>query len=132
MKVIESRNPKDVHKPLAPYSHQIEASGDIRWLTLSGQLGMDVEGNVSEDSVEQLKMAFENIRINLQEADMDVENLTKLVFYIVGEMDADRRREAIGEFLGDHLPCTTMVFVAGLAGPQFKVEIDAWACKENK
>lgn len=73
--MIESRNPKNVHKPLAPYSHQIEASGDIRWLTLSGQLGMDLEGKVPEDSVEQLKMAFENIRINLLEADMDVKKI---------------------------------------------------------
>lgn len=126
----ELRNPEGVHKPLAPYTHQIEVSGDIRWLNLSGQLGMDVDGNVPEDSIEQLKLAFNNIQINLQEANMKVEHLTKLVFYIVGDMDPTRRREAIQAFLGDYLPCTTMVFVAGLAAPQFKVEIDAWACEE--
>ncbi|MED4129661.1 RidA family protein [Shouchella miscanthi] len=129
--MIISRNPQGVHKPLAPYNHQIEASGDIRWLTLSGQLGMDLEGNVPQNSLEQLKLALSNIHINLQEAEMDVENLTKLVFYIVGEMDAGQRRKIISEFLDDHLPCTTMIFVSGLAGPQFKIEIDAWACKEN-
>ncbi|WP_107841612.1 RidA family protein [Metasolibacillus meyeri] len=129
--MIVSRNPQSVHKPLAPYSHQIEASGNIRWLTLSGQLGMDIEGHVPESSLEQLKLAFKNIQLNLQEANMDVQDLTKLVFYIVGEMDADKRREIIGAFLGDHLPCTTMIFVAGLAAPQFKVEIDAWACQEE-
>ncbi|GAA0426473.1 hypothetical protein GCM10008934_15340 [Virgibacillus salarius] len=68
------------------------------------QLGMDVKGNVPEDSSEQLKLAFQNIKLNLQEANMDVKDLTKLVFYIVGEMDAGKRREMIGEFLGEYLP----------------------------
>ncbi|MBU5266409.1 RidA family protein [Virgibacillus proomii] len=126
-----TRNPEGIHKPLAPYTHQIETSGNMKWLTLSGQLGMDVDGYVPEDSLEQLKLAFKNINNNLEEANMEVKDLTKLVFYIVGEMDANKRRDIISEFLGDHLPCTTMVFVVGLAAPQFKVEIDAWACKED-
>ena len=31
--------------------------------------------------------------------------------------------------LGDHVPTSTLVFVAGLAGPQYKVEIDGWAAR---
>lgn len=56
--------------------------------------------------------------------------MTKLVFYLVGEFEAEKRRQVIKDFLGDHLPCTTMVYVVALAAPPFKVEIDAWACKE--
>ncbi len=36
MKVV--RNPESVHKPLAPYNHQIETTGNMRWLTLSVNL----------------------------------------------------------------------------------------------
>lgn len=129
--MIISRNPENIHKPLAPYTHQIEVSGKVRWLTLSGQLGMDRSGYVPEDSLEQLKMAFQNIKINLQNANMEVKDLTKLVFYIVGDMNSEKRREIISDFLEGHLPCTTMVFVVALAAPQFKVEIDAWACIEE-
>ncbi|MGE8055987.1 RidA family protein [Bacillus mycoides] len=126
----KSRNPETVHKPVAPYVHQIEVTGPNKWLTLSGQLGMEIEGMVPEDPLEQLQLALDNIRRNLMAANMNVEDLTKMVFYLVGDFNADKRREIIGDFLGEHLPCTTMIYVVALAAPVFKVEIEAWACKE--
>ncbi|KNE21876.1 RidA family protein [Virgibacillus pantothenticus] len=125
-----ARNPKSVHSPVAPYVHQIEVSNPMRWLTISGQLGMDVDGNVPENPLEQLKLTFQNIKNNLLKANMEIKDNTKLVFYLVGEIDATERKKVISDFLEDHLPCTTMVYVVALAAPQFKVEIDAWACKE--
>lgn len=124
-----SRNPETVHKPIAPYVHQIEVTGSNKWLTLSGQLGMEVNGTVPENPLEQLQLALENIKRNLKSANMNVEDLTKMVFYLVGDFDAEKRREIIGDFLGEHLPCMTMIYVVALATPLFKVEVDAWACK---
>ncbi|MCX2826749.1 MULTISPECIES: RidA family protein [Bacillus] len=126
----KSRNPETVHKPVAPYVHQIEVTGPNKWLTLSGQLGMEIDGMVPDDPLEQLQLALDNIRRNLKAANMNVEDLTKIVFYLVGDFNAEKRREIIGDFLGEHLPCTTMIYVVALAAPVFKVEIDAWACKE--
>ena len=126
----KSRNPETVHKPVAPYVHQIEVTGPNKWLTLSGQLGMEIDGMVPEDPLEQLQLALVNIRRNLVAANMNVEDLTKMVFYLVGDFNADKRRKIIGDFLGEHLPCTTMIYVVALAAPVFKVEVDAWACKE--
>lgn len=125
-----SRNPKNIHPPVAPYIHQIEITGPNRWLTISGQLGMGPDGLIPEDPLEQMKLALDNISKNLEAANMEVHDLTKLVFYLVGEFDADKRRKIISDFLGDHLPCTTMIYVVALAAPAFKIEIDAWACKE--
>jgi 2-iminobutanoate/2-iminopropanoate deaminase len=125
-----SRNPNTIHTPVASYVHQIEITGTNRWLTLSGQLGMEMNGIVPENPLEQLKLALENIKRNLEAAEMGVNDLTKLVFYLVGEFELNQRRKIISDFLGDHLPCTTMVYVVALAAPAFKVEIDAWACKE--
>ena len=126
----KSRNPETVHKPVAPYVHQIEVTGPNKWLTLSGQLGMEIDGMVPDNPLEQLKLALDNIRRNLVAANMNVEDLTKMVFYLVGDFNADKRRKIIGDFLGEQLPCTTMIYVVALAAPVFKVEIDAWACKE--
>ncbi|PEY28291.1 enamine deaminase RidA [Bacillus cereus] len=126
----KSRNPETVHKPVAPYVHQIEITGPNKWLTLSGQLGMEIDGMVPDDPLEQLQLALDNIRRNLEAANMNVEDLTKMVFYLVGDFNADKRRKIIGDFLGEHLPCTTMIYVVALAAPVFKVEVDAWACKE--
>lgn len=90
---------------------------------------MEVDGKVPQNPLEQLKLALENIRRNLESADMEIENITKLVFYLVGDFDAEQRRKIMREFLGEHLPCMTMIYVVALASPVLKVEIDAWACK---
>lgn len=125
-----SRNPKEVHHPVAPYVHQIEITGPNKWLTLSGQIGMEVDGTVPENPIAQLKLALNNIKKNLESASMTVDDLTKVVFYLVGDFDLTERKKVMTDFFGDHVPCMTMLYVVALAAPVFKVEIDAWACQE--
>jgi enamine deaminase RidA (YjgF/YER057c/UK114 family) len=125
-----ARNPKDIHQPVAPYVHQIEITGPQRWLTLSGQIGMEEDGTIPEEPLAQLKLALENIRKNLESANMEIQDLTKIVLYLVGDINADQRKQIINDFLGDHLPCMTLMYVVALAAPSIKVEIDAWACKD--
>jgi len=125
-----ARNPKNIHQPVAPYVHQIEVTGPQRWLTLSGQIGMDEDGTIPEDPLAQMKLALENIRKNLESANMEIQDLTKITLYLVGDINADQRKQIINDFLGDHLPCMTLMYVVALAAPSIKVEIDAWACKD--
>lgn len=127
MKKIQ--NPGTIHSPLAGYSHQIEVIEPKRWLVMSGQVGMLVDGTLPYDPIEQLKVALNNIHENLQAAGLEVQDLVKLTIYLVGEFDTDRRRQALSEWLGDHSPCSTLLYVAALATPDIKVEIDAWACE---
>jgi enamine deaminase RidA (YjgF/YER057c/UK114 family) len=123
----EFRNPANVHPPVAGYTHQIEVREPARWLVLSGQIGKREDGTVPDDPVQQLDVALDNIIRNLQAARMDVPDLVKLTFYLVGDMDPQRRREVIGARLNGHKPCMTVLVVAALADPVYKVEIDAWA-----
>ncbi len=123
----EFRNPPDVHAPVAAYSHQIEVRGPERLLVLSGQVGMKQDGTVPSDPAEQLDVALENVLRNLKAANMDVRDLIKLTVYLVGEIDAAKRRQVFAAKLRDHQPCMTLIFVASLAGPMFRVEVDAWA-----
>lgn len=121
------RNPPDVHPPLAGYSHQIEIRGPERLLALSGQVGRTLDGVVPDDPIEQLDQALDNLKRNLQAAAMSVKDLVKITFYLVGEVDAVRRREVIASHLEGQQPCMTLLFVAALASPIYKIEIDAWA-----
>ena len=121
------RNPPNVHQPIAAYTHQIELSGSERLLILSGQVGRKADGTVPDDPVEQLDVALENLERNLHAAAMGIQDIVKLTFYLVGEMDAARRRDVIAARLQSHQPCMTLLFVAALASPIYKVEIDAWA-----
>ncbi len=125
----EFRMPQDVHAPLGSYSHQIEIQGNERLLVISGQVGMKQDGTVPDDPLEQIDIAFENIFRNLRAAGMDVTDLVKLTYYFVGEIDTTKRRELIHSKLQGHRPCSTLLYVVGLASPVYKVEIEAWASR---
>ena len=127
----EFRNPQNVHQPLGVYSHHVEISGSERLLVLSGQVGMRADGTVPEDQIEQLEVVFENILRNLEAANMGAKDILKLTYYVVGEMDNVKRRAIITSKLGDHRPCSTFLYVAGLVSPVYKVEVEALASRTD-
>lgn len=125
----QARNPESVHAPIGRYVHQIEVSGKNRMLFLSGQVGMAADGSVPEDPVAQLGVALANVLRNLEAAGFETADLVKLTTYVVGEMDAAGRRAELDRLLGDHVTTSTLLVVAALASPVYKVEIDAWAVR---
>jgi 2-iminobutanoate/2-iminopropanoate deaminase len=127
----EFRNPQNIHEPLGSYSHQIEIRGNERILVLSGQVGMRQDGTVPDDPIEQMDVAFENIFRNLQVANMSIKDIIKLTYYLVGEIDTAKRRELVASKLQGHAPCSTLMHIAALASPSYKVEIDAWASRAD-
>jgi enamine deaminase RidA (YjgF/YER057c/UK114 family) len=123
------RNPDTIHAPLGAYSHQVELPPGSRLLVMAGQVGKTLDGSVPEDPIEQARVALDNVKRNLEAAGLEVGDVVKLTWYAVGEMDARRRREVLMNWLGDHRPASTFLHVAGLASPEYRVEIDAWACR---
>ncbi len=125
----QARNPDSVHAPVGRYVHQIEVSGESRMLFLSGQVGMEADGTVPEDPVAQLGVALQNVLRNLEAAGFEPTDLVKLTTYVVGVMDPAGRRAELDRLLGDHVTTSTLFYVASLASPVYKVEIDAWAVR---
>ncbi len=125
------RNPPQIAAPLAAYSHQAEITGSVRWLVLSGQVGMTPAGELPDDPIEQFGLALENVAANLAAAGMRPEDVVKLTIYLVGEIDLHRRRKRLSAWLNDLRPCMTVMTVAGLATPDLRVEIEAIACAED-
>jgi enamine deaminase RidA (YjgF/YER057c/UK114 family) len=123
------RNPETIHAPVGRYVHQIEVSGESRILFLSGQVGMAADGSVPEDPVSQLGVALQNVLANLEAAGFEIADLVKLTTYVVGEIDPAGRRAVLERQLGAHITTSTLVIVAALASPQYKVEVDAWAIR---
>ena len=124
-----SRNPDSIAAPAGRYVHQIEVTNPSRILFISGQIGSRPDGSVPADPVEQLEVALQNVLRNLEAAGLGVEALTKVTTYAVGELDAAGRRAVLDRHLGAHVSCSTLVFVAALARPEYKVEVDAWAAE---
>ncbi len=66
---------------------------------------------------------------NLEAAGLRVKSLTKVTTYAVGPLDPADRRAVLDELLGAHVSTSTLVYVAALATPDFKIEVDAWAAE---
>jgi len=125
------RNPDTIHPPIGPYVHQVEVPDGARWLVIAGQVGRTLEGTVPDDPIEQVELALENLRRNLEAAGMGVTDLVKWNWYLVGQVDPVRRREVTLSWLGGHTPASTLVYVAALAAPEYRVEVEAWACRSD-
>jgi enamine deaminase RidA (YjgF/YER057c/UK114 family) len=125
----QARNPESIHAPLGRYVHQVEVSGESRMLFLAGQVGIAPDGTVPADPVEQLGVALENVVRNLEAAGFEPADLVKLTTYVVGSIDAAGRRAQLDRVLGPHVTTSTLVYVAGLASPDYKVEVEAWATR---
>ena len=69
---------------------------------LSGQVGMREDGTVPDDPIEQIDVALENVLHNLQAANMEVKDIIKLTYYLVGEIDTAKRRELVASKLQGH------------------------------
>jgi enamine deaminase RidA (YjgF/YER057c/UK114 family) len=125
----QARNPETIHTPLGRYVHQIEVTGESRLLFLAGQVGIAPDGTLSADPVAQLGVALDNVMRNLEAAGFAATDLVKLTTYVVGEMDAAGRRAELDRVLGAHVTTSTLVYVAALASPDYRVEVDAWAVR---
>lgn len=125
----QARNPDSVHPPVGRYVHQIEVSGESRFLFISGQVGKDADGTVPGDAAAQFEVALRNVLANLEAAGFAPTDLVKIVTYVVGEMDPAARRAALDSLLGDHVTTSTLLHISALASPEYKVEIDAWAVR---
>jgi 2-iminobutanoate/2-iminopropanoate deaminase len=126
-----TRNPDTIASPLGRYVHHIQLDSPSTLLFIAGQVGMWLDGSVPEDAVDQLAIALENVLRNVEAAGLEPSDLVKITTYVVAgaELDPARRRAEMERLLGDHVPTSTLVFVAALASPQWKVEIDGWAAR---
>ncbi len=123
-------NPDSVHEPLGIYSHTVRVDPDSTWLAIAGQLGVDADGQTAEGFSAQAEQALANVLACLQANAMTKDDLVKLtIFSTVPDCLPDiraARRKIMGEAVR---PAVTLVIVAGLATPEFLVEIEGWAAK---
>jgi len=129
--VKTKRNPASIHTPFSTYSHQIELVNEKRLLAISGQIGVDAEGQTVAGVSAQLKLAWQNVGENLHAAGMTYDDVIKLTVYLVhGCIDTDDRRTLFVDVFGGYSPCMTMLYVSALGDPDMQVELDVWASAE--
>ncbi len=127
MTLPEWTNPPNVYTPQAHYS-QVARAGNT--LYISGQLGLDINGNLvgEGDANAQARRAWRNLVAILSEYGATLRHLVKTTTYITHwayrPLVAEARDEVFRE---PPYPPSTLVVVQGLAEPRFLVEIEAVA-----
>ncbi|HEX4128067.1 MAG TPA: RidA family protein [Acidimicrobiales bacterium] len=84
-------------------------------------------GPCPEDPAAQARRCFEIIEAALAEAGASLDDVVRTRMYITAAADGDAVGIVHGELLGHARPAATMVVVAGLLDPAWKVEIEAEA-----
>ena len=126
MAAITRSNPPNVRAPTG-YTHGIVLQGVERRLIISGQVGVAPDGTVPSTGEGQIAQAFANLRAVLEENDMGITNIVKTTVFLTDRALLASFRTAREAVLAGHAPCSTLLFVAGLADPRFMVEIEAEA-----
>ena len=123
---ITRSNPPAVRQPTG-YTHGVEIRSPERWLVISGQVGMAVDGTVPDTGGGQIDQALANLRAVLEANEMTAANIVKLMVFLTDRSLIGAYRAARTAFLGEHTPASTLLLVSGLADARFVVEIEAEA-----
>lgn len=127
--MMKSYNPDSVAPPFSNYVHAVEAPGDARWLFVSGQLGVAKDGSVPEDFTAQAEQAFLNVLAILEEAGMGAADIVRINSYLTDTNDIAAYRAIRDRIFDYQATASTMLVVAGLAGPQYRIEVEAVAAR---
>ena len=114
-------------RPFSNYSQAVEISGGERILHISGQVGVDAAGDVPQDEKAQHELAWTNVLAILKSRSMTARNLVDCHVFITSPESVRLYREVRDRMLEGAKPAATLVVVASLADPRWKVEVTAVA-----
>ena len=124
---IKLINPPEVHDTAGRYAHAVAIEGPHRRLVLSGQIGLRPDGSVAEGAEGQIEQALANIRAILASQGLNTTNIVKMTVFLTDAALIPAWRERRNAFLAGHVSASTLLIVAGLASPEFVVEVEAEA-----
>lgn len=114
--------------PTNGYSHAVAFTGAT--VVVSGQVPVDEDGRLvgENDPEAQLRQVFVNLARALDATGSAMRNVVKLTVFLTDMADLTAFRAVRDEFIDlEHPPASSLVRVAGLVHPAFRVEIEALA-----
>jgi 2-iminobutanoate/2-iminopropanoate deaminase len=126
---LRAIRPKALAAPLARYSPAMEVPAGARLVFVSGQLGIDADGNTPESVEAQAELCFGAIRVLLTEARMELSDIVRLNAFVTDEAYLADYMRVRDRHIGEPPPASTLMVVTGFSRPQFKVEVECVAAK---
>ena len=98
-------------------------------LYLRGQVGTDFDGNLIgfNDPEAQTEQAMKNVKQLLEEAGSCLDHVCKITIYLTSREIREVVYRTVGKWLKGVFPVSTGVIVAGLAKPEWLLEVDVIA-----
>jgi enamine deaminase RidA (YjgF/YER057c/UK114 family) len=101
-----------------------------RMVFVRGQVGQDLDSSANVavgDAAAQAERAMSNIKLLLSEAGATLEQICKVTIYLTDPRYREAVYRTIGNWLKGVYPVSTGIVVAGLARPEWLVEVDVIA-----
>ncbi|MFM9942121.1 MAG: RidA family protein [Hyphomicrobiaceae bacterium] len=104
---------------------------DGDWIFVSGTTGYDYATmTIADDVVAQCRQTLRNIEAALQDAGGSMADVVRVTYILPRREDFPLCWPVLKEYFGDVRPTSTMI-MAGLAGPEMKIEIEVTARRRS-
>ena len=124
-------NPPNVPRAASRYSQAVAVGPASKRLIVSGQVGLNVAGELAEGLEAQLAQAFDNFLALVESAQMTAADIVKITVYVTLPGSVETYRRVRDDKLGKHMPTATYLEVQGLASPAFLAEVEGEAIRES-
>jgi enamine deaminase RidA (YjgF/YER057c/UK114 family) len=127
---VQYLNPSELHQNPA-FTNVVTVSGPVRTIYVGGQNAVEPSGNIvgKGDFKAQSEQILKNLEAALAAGGAQWEHVVRMNIYVVQGQPLQEGFAAFQNIWGDRSnpPAVSVLFVAGLAHPDFLAEIDAIA-----
>jgi enamine deaminase RidA (YjgF/YER057c/UK114 family) len=112
----------------SPFEEEIGFTRAIRAgnvIAVSGTVGVETDGSVKEDCGAQADRCYALIRQHIEQLGGQIGDVVRIRMFVTDMADADAASAAFSRALGATRPAATLVGIAGLYDPRWKIEIEA-------
>ena len=122
--------PDGVPLPQGSYGLGVVLEPGHRIAFLTGRIGTNADGSISDDFETQARNALASVGVLLDEAGMGWPDVVKINIYLTDPADIPVWVRVRDEVIGDSRPAGTGVIVKALANPKARVEVTAIAAQK--
>jgi 2-iminobutanoate/2-iminopropanoate deaminase len=126
---IQRINPDTVVKPASSYAQAVVHAAAAQRIVVSGQLGLRPDGTLESGLEAQMERAWSNVFAILASAGFEKAHLIKATVYVTQPGQVATYRRVRDRVMDGLIAANTYIQVAGLAAPEFLVEIEAEAIR---
>ena len=119
-------NASDAPQPVGGYAQAVELTGASRIVFVSGQIPVTVDNKVPAEFEAQARQAWANLIAQLHAADMTLDNLVKVTFFLSDRKYIPEYRKVRQEVLAGRLIGLTTI-ITGIFDEKWLLEIEGIA-----